>query len=220
MLWQSSVSSSSSTMVWSWRIMHGVEALRRLDMVLTGDAAFFWMDHWPRSLPAFLQWWCERGRDLLRASVTLEFEAWMKAGPLRWLWGEAASAGRSQQEEPVAKIPEKQPFPWGVISGWRAVEGERVPEKYRRLDSLTVSAAVLADLLQLHDRKLPGDTVEGGGREKTISVKFHQILLSYSRLVLSQVFFKQSLFHGLLVFSIYVPEHSGICTHESQQEKS
>lgn len=53
-------------MVWSWRIMHGVEALRRLDMVPIGDAALFWMDHWPRSPPVFRQWGCERGQDSLR----------------------------------------------------------------------------------------------------------------------------------------------------------
>lgn len=62
--------------------------------------------------------------------------------------------------------------PWGVISGWRAVQGERVPERgiaveWWRLGSLTVSAAVLADLLQLHDRKLPGD--KAGEEEKTIN---------------------------------------------------
>lgn len=61
--------------------------------------------------------------------------------------------------------------PRGVISCWRAVEGECVPERgiaeeWRRLGSLTVSAAVLADLLQLHDRKLPGD--KGEGEEKMI----------------------------------------------------
>lgn len=37
-------------------------------------------------------------------------------------------------------------------------------------------------------------------------------MLSYLHLVLSQVFFEQSLFHGLVVFSIYVPELSWICT--------
>lgn len=122
MLWQSSVSSSSSTMVWSWRIMHGVEALRRLDMVPTGDAAFFWMDHWPRPPPLFRQWWCERGRDSLRASVILGLQTWMQAGPLCRLCGEAASAGGSQREEPVAKIPESSPSPgaWLVAGGqWK-----------------------------------------------------------------------------------------------------
>lgn len=79
-----------------------------------------------------------------------------------------------------------------------------------------MSAAVLCDLLQLHDRKRPGHRVEGGGKEKTISITFHQTLLSYLCQVVSQVFLEQSLFHGLSVFSIYVPELSGICTHQSQ----
>lgn len=119
----------------------------------------------------------------------------------------------------MAKISRKQPFPRGVISGWRAVEGERVPGRWRRLGPLTVSAAVLADLLQLHDWKLAGDTLEGGKREETMRVKFHQTLLSYLHSVVSQVVSEPSLFHRLLVFIIYVLRLSRIRTRESQQEK-
>lgn len=46
MLCESSVSSSSSTMVWSCRIIHGVEAFRRLDMMMA-DPGFLWVDRCP-----------------------------------------------------------------------------------------------------------------------------------------------------------------------------
>lgn len=51
---ESSASSSSSTMVCSGRIIQGVEAFRRLDMMMV-DPGFVWVDSCPHLVPALGQ---------------------------------------------------------------------------------------------------------------------------------------------------------------------